>query len=236
MKTQAIIPAAGMGLRLKASSPKPFIRLRGKPICVYALEMFQKSPLINSVIVVAHVRYLEKFRRIAQKYKLDKITKIVAGGEERHQSVCRGLEALDPDTDCVVIHDSARPLITTKIIDGAVKACFRHLAVTTAVPVKPTIKEVHPGGMTVKRTLKRSLLWETQTPQVFKKEIIVKAHRRSRDRHPTDDAGLVEAMGIKVKVIRGDYRNIKITTKEDLLLAAVLLGRRKGRADRCHRG
>jgi len=224
MKTQAIIPAAGLGERLKVAVPKALVELNGKPLLVYTLEAFVNSSLIDSIILVVPPQQLEDFEKFVSKYFLTKVNQIVAGGQTRCESVCNGLNVSDEDTELIVVHDGARPLIEIATIDAAVRLGKEYDAVVVAVPVKPTIKEVDQERLFVEKTLDRSKLWEVQTPQVFKKEVLVKAHQEGKGSNPTDDAALVEQLGIKVKVLKGDYKNLKITTKEDLVVAEVLLG------------
>ena len=122
-----------------------------------------------------------------------------------------------------MIHDGARPLITPGLIEDAIRLCFKKKAVVVGVPVKPTIKIVDPKNLFVQKTLVRDTLWEAQTPQVFARELILRAHKVNRCCQPTDDAAMVEALGVAVKILQGDYKNIKITTVEDLNCAEALL-------------
>ena len=223
MKTQAIIPTAGIGTRLKTDLPKPLVLLNDKPLFIHTLEAFEQSHLIDSIILVAHEEYTGEFERIIKQFRLQKINKIVVGGQDRCESVYKGLCVTDQDTEVVVIHDGARPLVNVQILDEAIKLCGDHQAVVVAVPVKQTIKRVDQKVLFVDETLNRDELWEIQTPQVFKKDILIKAHQQRKESNPTDDAHLVEKLGIKVKVLKGDYKNIKITTREDLSVAKALL-------------
>lgn len=229
MKTQAIIAAGGQGLRLKTALPKTLVLLKGKPILAYTLEAFEQSPLINSIVVVGHKGYLPDFRKLIKRYRFGKVKYVVAGGKTRRESVSYGLKILDKDTDFVAIHDGARPFVAKEMIARVITGARKYSAAIIAVPVKPTIKTVNNLGMTVGKTLDRKTLWEVQTPQVFKKEIILKAHGKVREIHASDDAYLVEKMGVKVKVVMGDYRNIKITTPDDLIFAEAILSDRKKR-------
>ncbi len=226
MKTQVIIPAAGTGTRLKsgAGAPgKPLIPLNGKPLLVYSLEIFEKCPLVESIIVVLNEKNIAGFDKMVSQYHLTKVSSVIAGGPTRRESVSNGLKELDEDTKLVVIHDGARPLVSPEVVKKAITLCYDESAVVVGVPVKPTIKRVHPQNMNVEATLDRRLLWEVQTPQVFKRDILVKAHKEIKDTQATDDAVLVEALGKKVKMVEGEYRNIKITTAEDLLTADAFL-------------
>jgi 2-C-methyl-D-erythritol 4-phosphate cytidylyltransferase len=227
MKVQAIIPTAGTGERLKAGLPKPLVELCGKPICAHTLEVFERSPVIDSIILVGHVENLSGLEGIVKQYHFKKIANIVAGGETRCESVRNGLAALDEDTDIVVVHDGVRPLVSRKTIAGAVSLCQDSQAVVAAVPVKSTIKRVNKKDLFVEETLEREGLWEIQTPQVFKKDILIKAHENKSEYVPTDDAMMVEQLGVRVKILLGDYKNIKITTQEDLMVAEAFLNRKQ---------
>lgn len=226
-KVQVIIAAAGTGIRLKSHEAKPFIELNGRPLLFYSLAAFEKSPLIHSLIVVAHPDRLADIEKVIKKYRFKKIAKVIAGGATRCESVANGLKALDKDTAYVAVHDAARPLITVDVIEEALKAAVKDSAAVVAVPVKSTIKKVDPKNLFIQETLIRDTLWEIQTPQIFRKDILVKAHRAmacDARCEPTDDAVLVEKIGVKVKIVRGNYQNIKVTTPEDLAAAAAFLG------------
>jgi 2-C-methyl-D-erythritol 4-phosphate cytidylyltransferase len=223
VKTQAIIPTAGTGTRLNSAIPKPIVEIHGKPVCAYTLEAFEKSPAIDSIILVGHSDLLPQLREIVARYRFQKVVKVVAGGETRRESVFNGMAVLDKDTDVVMVHDGARPLICQEIIEEAAGLCGEWKAVIVAVPVKSTIKRVNRKDLCVEETLKRDELWEVQTPQVFQRGILEKAHAQDADRNPTDDAVMVERLGVKVKIVRGNYKNIKITTQEDLVVAECFL-------------
>ncbi len=225
MKCQAIIPSAGAGLRLKKQSAKALVALNGQPLIAHVLKTFQECSLIDSIIVVAPKNSLRDFREITKPFH--KVKRIVPGGVTRRESVAFGLEALDDDTDIVLIHDAARPLITRELVKKAILAVKKYSACVVGVPVKSTVKIIDSRNGFVKATPERATLWEAQTPQVFQKSIILKAHQRVKSRNPSDDALLVEQLGIKVKMVMGNYKNIKITTPEDLTLAETFLkGRR----------
>ena len=199
------------------------VELFGKPICAHTIEAFERCPAIDSVIVVGHHGQLDRLREIVERYRFQKVIQIVAGGEKRHESVANGIKVLDGDTRIVVVHDGARPLVSRTLIEEAVKLCATWDAVVAAVPVKQTVKKVNGRSLCVEQTLDREGLWEAQTPQVFKKDILVKAHAKNTKDNPTDDAVMVERLGVEVKIIEGDYRNIKITTQEDLVIAESFL-------------
>ena len=224
MVVSALIPAAGRGERMGGGVKKPFLLLDDKPIIVHTLSRFQRCDLIDEIVPIVSAEDIDRTWRIVGKYEFTKVTKVVPGGETRQRSVYNGLRTLGERTDVVVIHDGVRPFVTDEIIRGCVKMAFKAGAAIAAVPVKDTIKEVSPEGI-VLHTLERNRLWAIQTPQVFQKKLILKAHEIALERgiEATDDAALVEMMGGKVHVIMGSYENIKITTPEDLILARALL-------------
>ena len=232
MRTVAIIPAAGSGNRMNRNVSKQYLTLAGKPILVCTLEIFEACPLVDALLVVVPSQDLESVRTdILAPWRLKKVAGIIPGGKERQDSVRAGIEALAGDTELVIIHDAVRPFITAGLIENCIRAAEEEGAATVGVPVKDTVKEVGPDGR-ILRTCDRSLLWLTQTPQVFRRDIIENAHRAAAREgfRGTDDTSLVERLGIAVRMIRGDYGNIKITTPEDLILAeALLAGRRESR-------
>ena len=222
-KVQAIIAAAGTGTRLKSRVAKPLIVLNGKPLLYYSLSIFEKSSLIDSIVVVGHSQNLDEIKKLVKKFRFKKVVAVVAGGQTRCESVAKGLEVLEQNTEYVVVHDAARPFVSKEILEQSIKVGLSESAAVVAVPVKSTIKKVDPKNLYVQETLIRDTLWEIQTPQVFKKDVLVKAHQAMDCCDPTDDAVLVEKIGIKVKIVKGNYRNIKVTTREDLALAKILL-------------
>jgi 2-C-methyl-D-erythritol 4-phosphate cytidylyltransferase len=163
-------------------------------------------------------------KEIIEKYKLKKVSQIIPGGKRRQDSVKNGMDALPKDEDIVVIHDGVRPFVTKNMIEDSIHAAVRYGAVIVAMPVKDTIKMSNPDG-TVLKTLDRESLWQIQTPQTFQAKVIKEAyHRATEDGFAgTDDASLVERLGVKVHILPGSYTNIKITTPEDLLLAKLFL-------------
>ncbi len=221
MKCAVIIVAAGSGTRFGSTTPKPFVLLEKKPLIVHSLTVFERCINIGSIVIVGHEDHLARFKALAKKFK--KVSAIVSGGASRADSVKYGLAAVDGLYDHVLVHDAARPLIDIAMLTRIIAALERSPAVICAVPAKATIKEVDAKSMTVTRTLPRASLWEVQTPQGFKRSLLEKAHGQEFRGEATDDAMLVEHLGVKVKVVKGDYRNIKITTPEDLLLAQVLI-------------
>ena len=222
------MPTAGLGKRFKAGQPKALVLLNKKPVFIHTLEAFEKHPAVHSVIVVVHPDHLSSFSRSIRKFRLKKVAAVVPGGKTRQRSVYNGLKFLDSDTQVVLVHDGVRPLVSCDVIDRGLAALKGADAVITAVFVKPTIKEVDPRTFWVHKTLERGILVEVQTPQAFRREILVKAHQKFRHKEATDDAMLVELMRVPVKVVAGDYKNIKITTPEDLLIAREFMRKNRG--------
>jgi len=210
-----------MGARMNIDLAKPLIEIKNKPIIVYTLEVLQAHPLIDEIVLIFSKEGLDKARSFVAAYRLTKVSRVIAGGASRKESVRNGLEVVDSKTRFVVIHDGVRPFVdegcVTRVIEEA-KVCG---AAVLGVPVKPTVKRLN-NRMEVDETLKRDRLWEIQTPQVFERELIQKAYLRCSKLGVPDDASLVEMMGRKVRVVMGSYFNIKITTQEDLVFAEAI--------------
>ena len=226
-KSIALIPAAGIGKRMGASINKQYLQLNGLPILARTISVFEQSPLIDSVYLVIpadEIQYCQK--HVVEACGFKKIVAIVPGGAERQNSVMNGLNAMRyhvSDNDIVLIHDGARPLVTENVLRESINTAHIHGAAVVAVPVKDTIKMV--SNNIVDSTPQRKSLWQAQTPQTFRFGTILTAHQSAETNHfsGTDDASLVEQFGGKVHIIPGDYRNIKITTPEDLVLAEAFL-------------
>jgi 2-C-methyl-D-erythritol 4-phosphate cytidylyltransferase len=225
-KVVAIITAAGAGLRMGGRKAKQFLEIKGKPILALTLEKFQACPAIHAIIVVVPRKLVDFSRReIVEKYGFTKVARVVPGGRRRQDSVRLGIEASGGVYDIVLIHDGVRPFIEPSFISKAVSAAGRHRVVIAAMPARETVKEVDESGLVV-RTYDRRRVWMVQTPQIFRYRDIHKAHQRAVEEgweEVTDDALLIEKMGIAVKVIEGSEQNIKITTPKDLKLAEHIL-------------
>ena len=223
-----ILPAAGRGKRMQAGVNKVFLRLMGKPILFHTLRVFAAVPEVQEIIVVTGAEEVEPLRRALQGLGLfreaAKSVKVVAGGSERQYSVWNGLKASSEASDVILVHDAARPLVSHATIEAVIEAAREHGAAVAAVPEKNTVKIVDAEGLVVS-TPPRKSLWAVQTPQGFKKDILLEANDRAEMEGflGTDDASLVERLGRPVKVVEGDYRNIKITTPEDMVTAEAFL-------------
>ncbi len=223
----AVIPAAGMGKRMGASINKQYLLLNGKPIVAHTLQFFQDSPAISGIILVIPEDEIPYCReKVVERFSLSKVMDIVPGGAERQHSVMNGLSALKRyagDEDLVVVHDGVRPFLDEKMLQESIAIASEGIGALTAVQAKDTIKVVE-GGFVIE-TPDRSALWHAQTPQSFRYGLILRMHEMAEleDFLGTDDCSLLERYGEQVRVIKGSYRNIKITTPEDLLLAEAFI-------------
>jgi 2-C-methyl-D-erythritol 4-phosphate cytidylyltransferase len=200
---------------------KMLLELAGVPLVVRTLQVFQDASVVNGIIVTVPVAQVSEFQALCQGHGLSKVISVVAGGAERQDSIRNALEALsaEPD-DWVAIHDGARPFITAELLESLLKAGPSFDGVLPMVAVKDTVKRVSPEGL-VLETLTRSELFAAQTPQMFRFQRILSAHRWALQEglSGTDDCALVERSGGRVGMVSGDYRNIKVTTPEDISLA-----------------
>lgn len=219
IKVGAVIAAAGSSQRM-GNVDKVFVPLGGKPLLAHVLDTFQRCRLIDQIVVVVSQENLEKCRELVAGQDWDKISDVLAGGKRRQDSVANGLGKLQA-CDWVVIHDGARPLVTTELIKRGLEAARESGAAIAAVPLSDTIKLADEDGF-VLGTPPRHHLWRVQTPQVFRHDLITSAYRNLQA-EVTDDAALVERAGYRVKLYPGDEKNLKITTPADLALAEALL-------------
>ena len=223
----AIVLAAGKGTRMNAGMNKQFMLINDRPLLAQTLAAFQSCNAIDSIILVAGREELKTCKeQILDVYGFDKVDKLVSGGSERQQSVYNGILELEDDCNIVVIHDGARPILPEGIIERCIEGAKIYGAVSAGMPAKETIKILNEEGF-VQYTPERGKVWVTQTPQAFKRDIIEKAHETANIKgiSGTDDAFLVECMGIKVKMLEGSYENIKITTPGDIIFAEAIMKR-----------
>ena len=220
----AIIPAAGQGKRMMAGVNKVFLELSGKPILLHTVAKFSACPSVDRLVVVVAEDEIVFIRRLLRGIPNLKPLEVVAGGSERQYSIANGLKAMNPDTEYVIVHDGARPLVSRETIDQVIETAKMEGAAVAAVPEKNTVKVIDDNNQVVS-TPKRSTIWEIQTPQAFKRSIIERAYKQAETEGflGTDDASLVERLGVPVKVVMSDYQNIKITTPEDLLIGEAFL-------------
>ncbi len=217
----ALILAGGSGSRMGSSTPKQFLRISGIPVIVWSMETFQRMREIDGIVVAGPDEHLPEIKKFAEEYHITKLLAITAGGETRQMSSYQALRAHQfHDTDIVLIHDAARPFVTIEIIQRCISAAQKFGACGTYIPVKDTISEVE--NTTVVRALPREVLRSAQTPQAFHYSLIRQAHEHAIAkgiRNATDDVSLVLLLEKPVQAVEGDYRNMKITTPDDLLLA-----------------
>ena len=222
----AVIVGAGKGSRMDGLD-KIFTRVGGIPLIAYSLRTFATLPTVSRIAVVLSEERLKNGRRLATAFGMGKVAGLCGGGERRQDSVRAGLDALG-ECDWVAVHDGARPLLDRAMVLRGLAAAAETGAAVCAVPVKDTIKVVAEDGA-VQETPPRERLWQVQTPQIFRYELLLRAHEECRGDF-TDDASMVESLGATVKVFMGSYRNVKVTTPEDLLVVQALLRAPKGAA------
>lgn len=222
-----VIPAAGHGKRMGASINKQFIPLSGRPILAHTLSLFEASEHVAEIVIVGSQEDLGTLRDLVQEQGFKKVSSITLGGKERQESVFAGVKALSPVIQRVAVHDGARPLLTLEELNRFFTEAEESSAAIMATPVKDTIKRVDSQGK-VLETPPRETLRAVQTPQVFDRALLEKAHGKAvrAGYLATDDAGLVEWLGYPVQVLNGSLENIKITTPEDLTFAESILAKR----------
>jgi len=220
----AIIVAAGRGSRMGLGYNKVFADLRGRPVLDHTISAFVHSGLVGTLILTINPDDEKKAASICMPYKKDLNIIIAYGGAERQDSVYNGLQAVPDNVEVVLIHDGARPFIDRRIIEDSISNALAYGAACAGVPAKDTIKIVD-DGKTVVSTPERSALGQAQTPQSFKKDIILSAYKYACENgiRGTDDAGIAEKAGFKVVMFEGSYRNIKLTSPEDFLIAEHLI-------------
>lgn len=216
----AVIVAAGTASRM-GGIDKVMAPLQGEPMILRTVRVFQESPVISQIVIVTRQDLVDTIRELCAD--MDKVAAVVVGGSDRQASVEAGLDMLSPKLRMAAIHDGARPLISQEVIDRTVRAAHSYGAAAPAIPVKDTIKTVK-GGI-VSDTPDRSCLFAVQTPQVFDKDLLVGALQKARKDEATitDDCSAVERMGMSVRIVEGDERNLKVTTPMDLKVALMLL-------------
>jgi len=231
--TTSLVPAAGRGTRLGQTLPKALIPLCGQPMVAWTVAALERTPVVEAIILVAPPDSLDDFEELRRENGWQKVTAIVPGGADRQQSVWLGLKVMPTETEWVIVHDAARPLVTPSLIIAVWEAAQEiGTAAIAALPCTDTVKR-SLDGVVVAETLEREQLWLAQTPQVFAADLLHQAHEQAiKDGCvATDDAMLVERLGVPVRLVMGDPTNLKITYPTDLLLAEALLREgKKGRA------
>lgn len=225
-----IIVAAGKGSRMRAAISKQYLLIQNKPIIVHTLELFQQFAAVDEIVLVVGSDDVNMANNWVEQYKLSKVSTVIAGGEERQDSVYIGLQQLSPEIEWVMIHDGVRPFVTSEAVEALLMQVKQTQAAVLAVPVKDTIKMVDDTGVIVS-TPERSRLWAVHTPQAFARKTIIEAHEQAIADNfiGTDDAMLVERLGRPVHIVQSDYDNIKITTPDDLQRAESIMAHRGNR-------
>lgn len=226
-KVFAIVPAAGAGKRLGGQVKKQFLLLREKPILVHTLQRFEHCPDVDEVALAVPEQSIAETESMVSHYRLHKVSLVTVGGAQRQDSVGNVLRKLSArPSDIILVHDGVRPFVEPKRISHLIRVCKEHEAAVLGVQPKDTIRRSR-GGEFYDETLDRNALWLIQTPQAFKASLLVKAFNEAKRRRftATDEAALVERLGVHAKIVEGSYDNIKITTQEDLELGRLILER-----------
>jgi 2-C-methyl-D-erythritol 4-phosphate cytidylyltransferase len=235
IRTVALVPAAGRGLRMGGPVPKQFLALGGEPLILHSLRVLQTSSVINEIILAVPQSEMDYcLKDIVARHHFTKVTKVVPGGHERQDSVRHALEAVHDDVGVVLVHDAVRPFLTERMVEGVVRSAREKGAAIIALPMKDTVKQVGADHV-IERTVDRQSLWLAQTPQAFRRDWLLAAHRKAHAEgiRATDDAYLIEWAGHPVSVVEGSGENIKVTRPEDMVIGeAILASRTRNRADR----
>ena len=228
MKVTAIIAAAGIGKRFGSNIPKQFVELGGKPILFWSIKAIASCPLIEDIVIAAPPQNISEVEDIAKPFLDILPIKVVEGGALRQDSVELAVNACRDDTKWLATHDAARPFVTSTEIEAVCLMAREIGAAILALPIHDTVKEVDENGLIIK-TLERSRLFRAQTPQVCKKEDLLNAlsYVKETGVEVTDEASMLEAIGIPVGIVQGSRKNFKITTKDDLLFAKAIIASEK---------
>lgn len=218
----AIIVAAGNGTRMKIPTRKQLVEINDVPVIAHTLKTFENTDIIDEIVIVTKEEDILIMWDIAKEFKISKVTEIVKGGETRTDSVKNGL--LCAKGDYVAIHDGVRPCVKPEHIEKTVKKALETGASALGCPVTDTLKKVDKNGI-ITATVDRACLWAIQTPQVFEKQLIIKAYNEGNCQNATDDCMLLESIGVSVSMVEGDRRNIKVTMAEDIELISSILAK-----------
>jgi len=219
-----VLPAGGRGERFGGKLPKQFIRLQGETVLHRSIALFESLNAVHDIVVVAPARYVKRVQQIVRRDGFRKVSRVAAGGRERQESVWNGLNAFSRRPDIVLVHDAVRPFVTGGLVRKIIRQVIRYRATVVATRINDTVKVEGPAGF-LTRTLERKHLWTVQTPQGFHYALLLDAHKAARRAGfvGTDEASLVERLGVPVRIVEGNERNLKITTRNDLELAKLFL-------------
>lgn len=228
MNASAIIVAAGSGSRLGFGEPKAFVTLGGRPMLRYSLATLARMDALREIVIAAPQGMEERARAEALEAGVSVPVKVTPGGIERQDSVRIALELTSAESDVVVIHDAARPFADAALFERCLEAAWRHGGAIAAIPVADTLKRVDAGTITA--TVPRAGLFQAQTPQAFRRDLLIAAHRRALEQRisATDDADLVERAGGHVEIVEASAMNLKITTPADLAIAEAMCSKLAG--------
>ncbi|MHB1685977.1 MAG: 2-C-methyl-D-erythritol 4-phosphate cytidylyltransferase [Ignavibacteriaceae bacterium] len=218
MKTFAIIPAAGKGVRSGFAAPKQYLKIQGKELIVYTLEIFQKNKLVDEIIISADPAYFKLLQKLKEKYRLTKLLTIVEGGKERQDSVYNALKVLKAKAnDLIAVHDAARPLLPASILTNSILSAKKNGNALVCVKAKDTLIK---GKDKVESYINRNEIYFVQTPQIFRYKDLMSAMKKaySENFYGTDESMLVNRLGKKIHIAEGSIINFKVTTKTDLEL------------------
>jgi 2-C-methyl-D-erythritol 4-phosphate cytidylyltransferase len=219
MKTSAVIPAGGKGIRSGTAAPKQYLKFKDKELIVYTLDIFQKNEMIDEIIISVEGNYINFLNELKEKYNLSKISKVVEGGDTRQDSVYNALKSLTDidDDDLIAVHDAARPLLPQEVLTDAVQTAKQKGNALVCIKAKDTLIK---GNKIVESYLDRDEVYYVQTPQIFPYSILMKAMKNAYENNfiGTDESMLVRQMGEKVNIVEGSVYNFKITTADDIKL------------------
>ena len=222
MKTYAIIPSGGVGKRLESTLPKQYVKINGKELIAYTLEIFQKCNQIDEIIISAQPDYFSLIENIKSTYNISKLSKIVKGGNERQDSVFNALNAINAnDNDLIAVHDAARPLLPIKILVSAIETAKKFDNVIVAIKATDTLIS---GGEFIDNYLDRSSTFHVQTPQISRYNILLNALRKAYNKNfiGTDESIVLYNTSNKIKIVEGSSLNFKVTTQSDLDLFKII--------------
>lgn len=224
MKTYAIIPAGGKGIRSGNDTPKQYLKFKGKELIVYTLEVFQESKLIDAIVISAESKYFDLIQNLKERYALTKIISIVEGGDSRQDSVFNGIKSIDSPSkdDLIVVHDAARPLLPKSVLANAIKEAKAKGNALVCIKAKDTLIK---GDTYVENYVDRNEIYYVQTPQIFPYSVMNKAMLNAERNKfvGTDESMLVRQIGEKVNIVEGSVYNFKLTTTEDLAMFEKLI-------------
>jgi 2-C-methyl-D-erythritol 4-phosphate cytidylyltransferase len=215
----AVVPAAGKGARLGGHMPKAFLKILGKPLFVHTLRALMGAYPFREIVLVVHASQIRRGRELLRRYGLSKV-RVVSGGATRAASVKKGLLELSPGVRLVAVHDAARPSVPKEVVRRTLAAAYRGGAAICGIPVSSTVKRVAPRGKYILSTVDRQRLFLAQTPQVFRKNLLLRRYDALKKKAflATDEAALFDGTRVRVRLVMGDEKNFKVTTKQDLAL------------------